>query len=84
MSQKTGQRHKLPSLRFLHDRDHLLVCDDSLVEKMLETNASNSAMDARFCVLAFAAFLHVEVIVHLMVLHLHACTGVHFGSDAVL
>lgn len=40
---KTGQWHKLTSLRFLHDHDHLLVCVDSLLEKMLDTN---TAMDA--------------------------------------
>jgi len=38
---KTGYWHKLTSLRFLHDRDHLLVSVDSLVAKLFDTNISS-------------------------------------------
>lgn len=41
-SKKTGQWHKLTSLWFLHDHDHLLVCMDSLAEWMFVLNATDA------------------------------------------
>lgn len=60
---KTGQWHKLTSLRFLHDHDHLLVCVDSLLEKMLNTN---TVMDAWHLALVLEVFLHVGMVIHLI------------------
>lgn len=48
MSQKTGHWHKLSSLRFVHDRVHLLGSVDSQIEKMLDKNISNAARSTQF------------------------------------
>lgn len=57
---KTGQQHKLTSLWFLHDRDHLLV--DSLVE---ETNTvKRSFTNTRY----YELVLKVDIMVHLITL----------------
>lgn len=80
MSQKkTGQRHKCTSLRFLHDCDHLLVCVGSLVKKDAWNKQSYGCTILRTCIC-----LHVDIVVHLIILCLHAWTGVQFRSHAVL
>lgn len=75
---KTGQWHKLTSLRFLHDHDHFLSALYSLVEKTLNTKQVQCSYGCLILSTGICIFFVCGY--HRTPDHwqcLHACTGVH-------
>lgn len=80
MRKKTDQQYKLTSLRFMNDHDHLLILR-VLCPKDKHVRCSCEHIMSHSCVCSIPACGHGSAPDHLC---LHAWTGVHFGSHAVL